>query len=68
MSQLLESELYRNIIIVCLVTSIIICIIICLILFCLRRNRRERYRVKPISGVVVEEVNPLRIEKIMRLI
>lgn len=64
MSQLLESELYRNIIIVCLVTSIIICII----LFCSRRNRRERYRVKPISGVVVEEVNPLRIEKIMRLI
>jgi hypothetical protein len=62
MNRLLESELCRNIIVVCLVMSIIIC----LILFCLRRNRRERVRVKP--GVVVEEVNPLRHEKIVRLI
>lgn len=68
LNRLLESELCRNIIIVCVVTSIIIYII----LFCLRRNWRERvkYRVKPIpqSGVVVEEVNPLRHEKIVRII
>lgn len=62
LNRLLESELCRNIIIVCVVTSIIICII----LFCLRRNWRERVRVKPITQSV--EVNPLRHEKIVRII
>ena len=49
--------------------------IICLILCYFRKIRRERYRVKPAlqrgsagNSVLVEEINPLRTEKIVRII
>ena len=49
--------------------------IICLILCCFGKIRRERYRVKPTlqrgsagTCVLVEEINPLRTEKIVRII